>query len=134
MLMDWSNYPDRACESAHYSGSPPAPSVAGARHPGVRLARRAQPVHPAAVRRAGAATDAEPLRVLHLSDLHMMPDQRRKQDWVAVAGRPEPDLVVVTGDNMAHPDAVPGVLRALRRCSTARARSCSAPTTTRGPG
>src|SRR5215813_9398346 len=27
--------------------------------------------------------DAEPLRVLHLSDLHLTPGQRRKQDWVA---------------------------------------------------
>ena len=27
--------------------------------------------------------DAEPLRILHISDLHMMPDQRRKQAWVA---------------------------------------------------
>lgn len=58
--------------------------------------------------------DAEPLRVLHLSDLHMMPGQRRKQDWVASLAALDPDLVVVTGDNMAHPDAVPGVLRALQ--------------------
>jgi predicted MPP superfamily phosphohydrolase len=57
--------------------------------------------------------DAEPLRILHLSDLHMMPDQRRKQDWVAALGGTDPDLVVVTGDNMADPDAIPGVLRAL---------------------
>jgi uncharacterized protein len=57
--------------------------------------------------------DAEPLRILHLSDLHMMPDQRRKQDWVAALGGTDPDLVVVTGDNMSSPDAVPGVLRAL---------------------
>ena len=57
--------------------------------------------------------DAEPLRVLHLSDLHMMPEQRRKQDWVAALGGTDPDLVVVTGDNMSSPDAVPGVLRAL---------------------
>ena len=79
------------------------------------------------------AADAEPLRVLHLSDLHMMPGQRRKQRWVASLAGLDPDLVVVTGDNMAHPDAVPGVLRALSRCWTARARSSSAPTTTRGP-
>lgn len=59
-------------------------------------------------------TDAEPLRVLHLSDLHMMPDQRRKQDWVASLAALDPDLVVVTGDNMAHPASVPGVLRALQ--------------------
>jgi predicted MPP superfamily phosphohydrolase len=57
--------------------------------------------------------DAEPLRILHISDLHMMPDQRRKQDWVAALAGTDPDLVIVTGDNMAHPDALPGVLRAL---------------------
>ncbi|XVU25198.1 metallophosphoesterase [Actinoplanes sp. CA-054009] len=57
--------------------------------------------------------DAEPLRILHLSDLHMMPDQRRKQAWVAALGGTDPDLVIVTGDNMADPAAVPGVLRAL---------------------
>jgi predicted MPP superfamily phosphohydrolase len=60
------------------------------------------------------APDAEPLRVLHLSDLHMMPDQRRKQRWVASLAALDPDLVVVTGDNMAHPDSVSGVLRALQ--------------------
>ncbi len=57
--------------------------------------------------------DAEPLRILHLSDLHMMPDQRRKQDWVASLGGTDPDLVVVTGDNLSDAEAVPGVLRAL---------------------
>ena len=57
--------------------------------------------------------DAEPLRILHLSDLHMMPSQRRKQAWVAALAGTDPDLVVVTGDNMADPLAVPGVLRAL---------------------
>ncbi|GAA0811673.1 metallophosphoesterase [Spirilliplanes yamanashiensis] len=57
--------------------------------------------------------DAEPLRILHLSDLHMTPDQRRKQQWVAALAGTDPDLVVTTGDNMAHPDAVPAVLRAL---------------------
>ena len=59
------------------------------------------------------APDAEPLRVLHLSDLHMMPGQRRKQDWVAALVATDPDLVVTTGDNLAHPDAVPAVQRAL---------------------
>jgi predicted MPP superfamily phosphohydrolase len=57
--------------------------------------------------------DAEPMRILHISDLHMMPDQRRKQAWVAALGGTDPDLVVVTGDNLSSPDAVPGVLRAL---------------------
>jgi predicted MPP superfamily phosphohydrolase len=57
--------------------------------------------------------DAEPLRILHISDLHMMPDQRRKQAWVAALAGTDPDLVIVTGDNMASADSVPGVLRAL---------------------
>jgi uncharacterized protein len=57
--------------------------------------------------------DAEPLRILHISDLHMMPSQARKQAWVASLIGTDPDLVVVTGDNMSDPDSVPGVLRAL---------------------
>ena len=57
--------------------------------------------------------DAEPLRILHLSDLHLTPDQRRKREWVAALVATDPDLVLTTGDNLAHPDAVPAVLRAL---------------------
>jgi uncharacterized protein len=57
--------------------------------------------------------DAEPLRILHISDLHMMPDQRRKQAWVTALAGTDPDLVVVTGDNLSSPAAVPGVLKAL---------------------
>jgi uncharacterized protein len=60
------------------------------------------------------AADAEPLRILHLSDLHMTPGQRRKQEWVAALAATDPDLVVVTGDNLAHVDAVPAALRALQ--------------------
>jgi predicted MPP superfamily phosphohydrolase len=56
--------------------------------------------------------DAEPLRILHLSDLHLTPVQRRKQQWVAALGALDPDLVIITGDNMAHVDAVPGLVRA----------------------
>ena len=59
------------------------------------------------------APDARPLKVLHISDLHMLPDQRSKQRWVAALDRLEPDLVVNTGDNLAHLHAVPAVLRAL---------------------
>ncbi len=59
------------------------------------------------------APDAEPLRVLHLSDLHLTPGQRRKQTWVSELAATDPDLVITTGDNLAHPHAVPAVLRAL---------------------
>ncbi|MBB2900934.1 putative MPP superfamily phosphohydrolase [Kineococcus radiotolerans] len=53
---------------------------------------------------------AAPLRVLHLSDLHLVPRQHRKRAWVAALADLEPDLVVVTGDNLAAHDAVPAVL------------------------
>jgi predicted MPP superfamily phosphohydrolase len=58
------------------------------------------------------APEAEPLRVLHVSDMHLTPGQQRKQRWVSNLSGVDPDLVVVTGDNMAHPGAVPGVLEA----------------------
>lgn len=54
-----------------------------------------------------------PLRVLHLSDLHLRPNQRSEARFVAGLAALEPDLVVDTGDNLAHPRAVPSVLRAL---------------------
>lgn len=57
--------------------------------------------------------DAEPLRILQISDLHMTPGQRLKQDWTASLAALDPDLVLLTGDNLAHVDAVPGVARAL---------------------
>ncbi|GAA3816126.1 metallophosphoesterase [Nocardioides panacisoli] len=58
---------------------------------------------------AGAA----PLRVLHVSDIHMTPGQRAKQEWLRGLAETEPDLVIDTGDNLAHRDAVPAVLDAL---------------------
>jgi predicted MPP superfamily phosphohydrolase len=59
------------------------------------------------------APDARPLTILHVSDLHLTPNQRSKIRWVAELDALDPDLVVNTGDNLAHPDAVPGVLTAL---------------------
>lgn len=56
---------------------------------------------------------ARPLRVLHLTDLHMTPGQRAKQEWLAGLAGLRPDLVVDTGDNLAHRDAVPVVTDAL---------------------
>ncbi|MGH3750166.1 MAG: metallophosphoesterase [Micromonosporaceae bacterium] len=59
------------------------------------------------------AEDTEPLRVLQISDLHMTPGQRSKQEWVASLAALDPDLVLLTGDNLAHPEAVPAVALAL---------------------
>lgn len=69
-----------------------------------RLRRVHVPVLPAGQR---------PLRVLHLSDLHLVPRQTRKREWVRSLAALEPDLVVNTGDNLAHMDAVPATLDAL---------------------
>src|SRR4051794_20964946 len=56
---------------------------------------------------------SQPLRVLHLSDMHITPRQPWKVDWVRSLAETEPDLVIDTGDNMAHVDAIPHVLHAL---------------------
>lgn len=53
-----------------------------------------------------------PLRVLHVSDAHMAPWQRRKQDWLASLAELKPDLVVNTGDNLGHVDGLTGIRRA----------------------
>jgi predicted MPP superfamily phosphohydrolase len=56
---------------------------------------------------------AAPLRVLQVSDIHMVPGQRRKQEWLRSLAELDPDFVVNTGDNLSHHDAVPEVLDAL---------------------
>lgn len=53
------------------------------------------------------------LRVLHVSDLHMTPGQRLKQNWLRELGRLEPDLVINTGDNLSHEKAVPAVVQSM---------------------
>ena len=53
------------------------------------------------------------LRILHLSDLHLVPGQRGKVEWVQSLRALHPDAVVVTGDFLSHQDAIPHVLDAL---------------------
>jgi len=55
----------------------------------------------------------DPLRILHLSDLHLVPSQRRKVDWVRDLASLDPHLVIDTGDNWAHLDAMAALLEAL---------------------
>ena len=52
---------------------------------------------------------ARPIRVLHVSDAHMAPWQRRKQRWMAALAELQPDLVVNTGDNMGHAEGLRGL-------------------------
>ena len=54
-----------------------------------------------------------PLRVLHLSDLHVTPWQKSKQRWVAELAQLRPDLIISTGDNWGSRDALDAVRNAL---------------------
>jgi predicted MPP superfamily phosphohydrolase len=57
---------------------------------------------------------SEPLRILHLSDLHLTSRQDHKIAWLdGLPSIVDPDLTVVTGDFLADPQAVPIVLEAL---------------------
>ncbi|MFW6597824.1 metallophosphoesterase [Propionibacteriaceae bacterium Y2011] len=58
---------------------------------------------------------SRPIRVLHLSDFHLTPGQRTKQEFIASLAALEPDLVVNTGDNHADGRAWPYVVRSLGR-------------------
>lgn len=55
---------------------------------------------------------SDPIRVLHLSDLHLTPAQGKKRRWLAGLAALEPDLVINTGDNIAHFSAVEPLLEA----------------------
>ncbi|MEI2766453.1 MAG: metallophosphoesterase [Dermatophilaceae bacterium] len=68
------------------------------------LRRASVPVLPPGIR---------PLRVLQITDLHLMPGQRRKLAWVRSLATLQPDLVVNTGDNIAHADSIEVLLRSL---------------------
>ncbi len=56
---------------------------------------------------------ADPIRIVQMSDMHLVPRQTRKIEWVRRLADLEPDLVVNTGDNLAHLQAVPAAVRAL---------------------
>jgi predicted MPP superfamily phosphohydrolase len=58
---------------------------------------------------------ARPIRILHVSDVHMTPYARARQRWLSTLGALEPDLVINTGDNLAHEEAVPYVLGSFGR-------------------
>ncbi len=71
-----------------------------------RIRRVSAPVLP-----AGSA----PLRVLHLSDTHLLTWQRRRKNFLAGLAGLEPDLVVATGDFLSDPDAVGALTASLGR-------------------
>ncbi len=56
---------------------------------------------------------ARPLRILHISDTHLTPGRHRLLSFLRTLDALEPDLVVNTGDTLAHRDAVTPFLEAL---------------------
>lgn len=53
-----------------------------------------------------------PLRILHISDVHMAPWQHRKQQWLSSLAALRPDLIINTGDNIGHVEGLAGIRRA----------------------
>jgi predicted MPP superfamily phosphohydrolase len=53
--------------------------------------------------------------VLHISDIHMAPWQKRKQRWIAtLAKKVSPHLVINTGDNLGHKQGIRPVLDSMQ--------------------
>ncbi len=94
----------RAAVGTALTGAACLAYAAGVEVRSFRLRRQSVPVLPAG---------QPPLRILQLTDLHMTPGQHRKQEWVRSLAALKPDLVIDTGDNLAHLEAVPSVLHAL---------------------
>lgn len=68
-------------------------------------------LEPGTLRRAKAGKRS--FDILHVSDLHMIPGQRQKAEFVSSLDALDPDLVINTGDNLSDEQAVPWVLDAL---------------------
>lgn len=54
-----------------------------------------------------------PIRILHLSDIHMVPNQELKRRWLHSLADLKPDLVINTGDNLGHLQGLGPLLEAL---------------------
>jgi predicted MPP superfamily phosphohydrolase len=54
-----------------------------------------------------------PVRVLHISDVHLTPGRHRLLSWIRSLAALDPDLVVSTGDSIAHAEAVRPYFEAL---------------------
>lgn len=57
-------------------------------------------------------TGSRPLRILHISDVHLTPGRHRLLSYLRTLDALEPDLVVNTGDSIAHKEAVEPLLDA----------------------
>jgi predicted MPP superfamily phosphohydrolase len=53
---------------------------------------------------------AKAIRVLHISDVHMAPWQKRKQAFIKSLMSEAPDLIINTGDNLGHQNVIHNVI------------------------
>jgi predicted MPP superfamily phosphohydrolase len=95
----------------------PGGAVAGLTGVGAALASYALFVEPKlfALRRVEVPVlrpGALPIRLLHLSDLHLLPDDQRKVTWVSGLAELHPDVVVNTGDTLSNRRSVPTAVAA----------------------
>ena len=77
--------------------------------------------------------EAPPLRILHISDIHLTPGRHRLLSWIRALDALAPDLVVNTGDSIAHAMLSGRCWTPSDRCWTGRACSSTAPTTCTRP-
>ncbi len=68
-----------------------------------------------------------PLRVLHISDTHLTPGRKRLMSWIRSLDDLNPDLVVNTGDAIAHPQAIECLVDSLGPLLGARWRTRKSP-------
>jgi predicted MPP superfamily phosphohydrolase len=59
------------------------------------------------------APGTPPIRLLHVSDLHITPPQHRKHAWIQALTTLRPDVVINTGDTLSSPNGIPAVMRSL---------------------
>ena len=57
--------------------------------------------------------NSESIRILHFSDLHLTPNRKRELSWIKSLNQLDPDLVISTGDHIAHPNAIKPLVDAL---------------------
>jgi predicted MPP superfamily phosphohydrolase len=69
---------------------------------GIAIERHLRVVHEEEQTLAVLPAGANPIRVLHISDLHLAPWQKRKLAWISRLAKQTFDLVIDTGDNLGH--------------------------------
>lgn len=91
-------------------------ALAGVAAAGAHVWARRIEVHRYTVRRAEVPVlpvTASPVRLLHISDIHLLPDDERKLAFLRSLADLQPDVVVDTGDNIAGPWSVTALADAI---------------------